>query len=207
MAVASEAAEFVQDRIYYLVEYGTFLLEADKIQDALRVFASCLALNPHSVQALYHMGFSLMKEGRIQEADTFFQKALRLDPKSIEAHNNAASCRIQSMDFSRALWHYDAILKIDPQFLPARIGRACVLFEKGDASEGIALLEALVLEHPENPKILFNLSLCRERAGQIPLAIEGYRAVLKLSPSGSGEAKQALDALKALASQGDLPTG
>jgi Tfp pilus assembly protein PilF len=60
--------------------YGIFLLEKDRISEALQQFQRAVHLNPESVQGFLGISEALMRTGKTREAEKWRQKALRLNP-------------------------------------------------------------------------------------------------------------------------------
>jgi spermidine synthase len=60
--------------------YGIFLLEKNRISEALQQFQRAVHLNPENVQGFLGISEALMRTGRTREAEKWRQKALRLSP-------------------------------------------------------------------------------------------------------------------------------
>jgi len=202
------------------VEYAALLIEASQQRQGFdgktsteelmeRAFDSlreALAIQPHHVLALYHMGLYFLSEDRPSWALAFFKKALRVDPVHAESLNNAALCYLQISRPLEAIQHYDFLIESVPGSLFSRIGRACALFSIPDrAEDSVAELEQLLEEYPDHPKVLYNLSFCYEQLGRNEEALRGYRRLVQLLHPSDRLRLEAHAAIDALTLTAELP--
>ena len=70
-------SEAPEDSAAY-ANYGIFLLERNRVQDALQQFQRAISLNPENVQGFLGMAEALQRAGRKREAEKWQQKVARL---------------------------------------------------------------------------------------------------------------------------------
>ena len=71
--------EFPDDWISYN-NYGLFLLEHNRLDEARGQFGQAIRLNPDNVQAFVGIGETLRQAGNVRAAQMWYRKALRLEP-------------------------------------------------------------------------------------------------------------------------------
>jgi len=71
--------EFPDDWISYN-NYGLFLLEHNRLDEARAQFAHAIRLNPDNAQAFVGIGETLRQAGSVRAAQIWYRKALRLEP-------------------------------------------------------------------------------------------------------------------------------
>src|SRR5262249_31406032 len=60
--------------------YGIFLLEHERLQDARTQFQHAIKVNPEDAQGFAGMGETFRHERRMNQARTWYEKALKVDP-------------------------------------------------------------------------------------------------------------------------------
>ena len=60
--------------------YGIFLLERERIEEARRMFQGAISVNPEDAQGFAGMGETFRHEGNMRRAQTWYERALKVDP-------------------------------------------------------------------------------------------------------------------------------
>jgi tetratricopeptide (TPR) repeat protein len=72
-------ADFPEDYLS-LNNYGLYLLERGRPDEAIRIFIRAVDLNPDNIQAFVGLGEGYRQSGRAREAQRWYRAALRMDP-------------------------------------------------------------------------------------------------------------------------------
>lgn len=116
--------------------------------EALKAFATALALRPNDIFALSGKAAVLRRQGRFREAIGVFQRALALDPRN---SSTAADLGITYMlidRYARAEQAFQRAIALDPTNVFAKDFNArAILQSNGDVSEALAQLQS------DNPRL------------------------------------------------------
>jgi tetratricopeptide (TPR) repeat protein len=104
--------------------FGTVLLQAGKVQEAIGHFEQALRIKPDYADAHNNLGAALRRQGRLQEAIGHYEQALRLKPDYAEAHNNLGNALVQLGRVQEAIGQYEQALRINPHFVQAQANLA-----------------------------------------------------------------------------------
>lgn len=79
-----------------------------------------------------------------------YKEALRLNPDSTDIMAAMANCYREAKDFDSAIAAYNALLKKDPENHDALYNKGLTVFEKGETTEAIRLLERVMKSNPSH---------------------------------------------------------
>ncbi len=138
-----------------------------------RVFAGVAAI----VVAL----FAFLANGYLanwRDSETLFRHDLAVTERNYVAHSNLGSTLVDQSRFAEAAEEFRAALAIEANDANALTKLAEIDLKNGQGKEAITLLDRAAKIEP-TPKIEGELALAR---GEVPKAIEKYRAVVKDDP-------------------------
>jgi protein O-GlcNAc transferase len=69
-------------------DYGSLLLEAGQLDEAVKEFRAALAIAPDSVETHNNLGIALGSQGKLDEAIEQFRAALAIRPNFAETKRN-----------------------------------------------------------------------------------------------------------------------
>lgn len=167
--------------------------------DYRRSRAACHALAQAHRGHLLHdvcMARAFLVWRRASRADEPIAAALAKAPEHVEVQFAVAEAARLRSDFDKSEAAYDKVLESDPSYAEAYLGLATLQRLKGDDAAATATLQKGVGMHPENPDLLYQLSLSSPPAE----AVKRLRAALAARPHFR-EAEEALGA--ALLAAGD----
>lgn len=81
-------------------------------------------------------------------------------------------------NYPRAIQLFDGVLKDNPHNVDARIGKGLILVETGNQEQALVLLDAVVAEHPTNPRAVLERSWCQIQLGRHAEGREGLARLL-----------------------------
>jgi choline-sulfatase len=96
-------------------EYGTFLLERNRTDEAARAFEQAVRYNPKDTTALVNLGGLELSKGRVDRAKVLYEMVLGVDPDDPVAHKNLGIIFAEYLkDPPQAVSHYKRYLEIAP---------------------------------------------------------------------------------------------
>lgn len=133
------------------------------------------------VAAIVVAGFAFMANGYLafwRDSETLFRHDLAVTQRNYVAHSNLGSALVDQSRFAEAAEEFRAALAIEANDANALTKLAEIDLKNGNGKEAIALLDRAAKIDP-TPKIEGELALAR---GEVPKAIEKYRAVVQEDP-------------------------
>ena len=155
---------------------------------ARRELASRLQTRPDAVALRIELGWNDLQSGRIDEARAAFDRALASDPKNEEARAGAVATDIASHDFPKARtrlagWRGAGSGDTALEVLAARVDLA-----SQDSSSAEQRLLNVIRKEPARLDAYELLAGSYLKRGELPAALEKYRALAALSPDAVGPA-------------------
>jgi Flp pilus assembly protein TadD len=148
-----------------LLSGGRAAMEHGEYAQAERLFREQIAKTPHSAEALSNLGAVLAREDKLEEAVATYKKALAADPKLDAIYLNLGIAYFRAGRFEESASPLEQFLKTHPDELRARKMHSIALVESGHYKSGIAELDRLNIDKPNDPSILFALASAQVRAG------------------------------------------
>ncbi len=119
-----------------------------------------------------------------EEAIRTYQRVLELEPEHAAAHINLGTLYYNRQDYASAEKHYRAAVVADPRYALAYFDLGNVLDETGKIPEAIASYRTAIQLAPTYADAHYNLALAYERQAQPRLALQHWKAYLKLDQTG-----------------------
>jgi Flp pilus assembly protein TadD len=176
-------------------DMGVALMDAGKVQEAIKHLEQALRINPDYAVAHNSLGVALEQAGRTEEAIEHFEQALRINPDHAGAHYNLGYALQQTGRLQDAIGHYKQALQIRPNFADAHYELGNALFQEGKIGDAIGHYEQALQIKPDNADAHYNLGVALEQTGKIKEAIEHYKQALQINPDLS-LARTALERLQ-----------
>jgi len=153
----------IMDSPEYHYNQGLKLMDADKLDDAMREFDRAISLDPKAPLGYIGKGLVLGKKGDFKPAAENMEKAKGLDKKGIEAH--VGMIRLYGMEMAK-----------DQKKVKALAKSAEKEFKAADKIE------------PNNPRLHYYMGMCYKMALDFDKAAPMFRAVLDMNRDFVGEA-------------------
>jgi tetratricopeptide (TPR) repeat protein len=132
---------------------------------------------------LYNLlGSSYQNIGKYSEAKDIFLLGLRFDHKNIALKNNLAMSYKNLLQYNEAEKLYNEIIKDHPAYINSYVNLGNIKRDANMFDEAIKLYEKANVIKPNEPIILYLLSLANQGLGDFKLAIEYGNKALKLNP-------------------------
>ena len=127
---------------------GNFLLNQNRVDEAIGRFQKALALDSESASFHFALANALCREKRMDEATAQYQKTLEINPDFAEAHNNLAYTLLQIGRVDEAIAHFQRALEIQPSY-EGYYNLGCAFRLKGMATEAIAYYQKAIERQPQ----------------------------------------------------------
>ncbi len=159
----------VLSKVY--LELGNFEGARIALEEARKLFSEDLYVN-------YKLGFIYSKAGEIDKAIESFENAVEISPGFTGAHLAAASLMQLAGRPEEAKLYYRNVLDLEPANRLAIEELADLLYEGGELTEGIELLEPLYNEGKLREGGIIDLGKFYYRAGRAIDALEIFKGLL-----------------------------
>lgn len=152
--------------------------------NALAQYRTLLEQNDGSAEV--HNNVGLLYQGRDQLNDAIkeFRRAIVINPKYTKAHNNLGVALMRSGQPETAEAEFRVALAADPRNVESMVNLALVHRSAGRVAEARDLLLRAVAIDPRNAGSHYNLAVAADQAADTAVAIEHYRAFLRLGAVG-----------------------
>jgi tetratricopeptide (TPR) repeat protein len=182
LALAREVEARAKDNARRLLLVASFYLGVEQPEEAARVAAAAVALQPDLAPAHQALGTAYRYELRLDDAATEFARALELDPKSASSRRTLAELRRATGKPEEALALYREQLAADAQDAGARTGLVLSLFDAGKREEAERELQSSLAGESANLPLLVGASYWYAAHGEGARALELAERAVALEP-------------------------
>jgi len=126
--------------------------------------------------------------GQLDRAISCYEKALSIKPDYAEAHYNLGFSYHKKGQLDAAVKSFKKVITIKPDYAEVHDNKilfVIYLFTKGEISDAIDILEALIKESPDDALLFNMLGGCYVSLGQPDMAIKCYQKALAIKPDYS----------------------
>lgn len=166
--------------------YGCFLRENNKLDQAIQNYNEALRIEPNYVAALNNLGMALKKKGEITEAIEKWEKVLELSPYNPSAHSNLGLIMTQQGKYDEAIKHFNDALRANLSFPNVHYILGIIYDRMGNYDMAIQNYDNAIRLEPDNLDARFNLALAYTKLGRYDLAIQNYDELLRINPNHAG---------------------
>ena len=128
------------------------------------------------------LGEELARRGRDELAAAKFQEALALDPDCLAARTGLGQVWLARGDLAQAEAQFQQVLVAHPDSVEGAVGLTRVQLIRGGTELRSAedRLRALLLKHPNDPKVVYLAGVAAEKSGDSGAALGRYRKAAEL---------------------------
>lgn len=173
--------------------YGSYLVQIDRPDDALPVLQKAVAKKPDYAEAHHNLGVAYYALGQSDAALKHYDLALKYAPQYANALNSRGSLKSSRHDRVGAEADFRAALAIAPKDAGALANLAGVLAADGKSAEAVAQLEKALAIDPKNTETLLQLAIILNESGQSEQAAEAFERVLSVDPTHAQALRMMLD--------------
>ncbi len=161
---------------------GSVLLEAGRVQAAIKYFEQALHLNPDFAEAHNNLAGALNALGQYLTAIEHAQQALRLKSDYAPAHNNLGSALVEVGRTQEAIKHLTQALRLKPDLAEAHYNLGLALTKTGLPLEAIKHYEQALRLKPDYAPVYNKMGSALLEVGRTREAFEHYKQALRLKP-------------------------
>lgn len=169
-------------------QLARFYASEGRVDDAEKVMRSVIAADPKDVDARLGLAQFLGQMRSPEEAEKALEAFVAEDPDQPELRLALGRLYEATRKPDAALAVYEELGKRDPKSKPglsARVRVAALKIAKGEIEPGRALIEAVLVDEPDNPEALLIRAGLRVRDKKFDDAIADIRTVLRKEPENT----------------------
>ncbi|MBC2605522.1 tetratricopeptide repeat protein [Pelagicoccus albus] len=129
---------------------GGFYAEKGEMKEAIKYYDKATAKYDSFLRAFRNAGIMKVREGRYEAALTDFTKAIELGAKDTTTMGLLGLCYVNTEKYFSAESAYREAILLDPSVKDWQVGLAKSLLQQRKYEEGIAVLEQILVDDPEN---------------------------------------------------------
>ncbi len=161
-------------------------------EQIVRAFLLRYGNHPEAMRLLAKIG---MAHDILDDAELLLEGVMVLTPDHLPARHDYAQCLIKRQKFRQAREQVDRLLAADRDHMDYRSLAATIAVGLGEHDRAIALYRDMLAEAPDAPDLHLWLGHALKTIGQLPEAIDAYRAAAAARPD-FGDAYWSLANLK-----------
>lgn len=161
---------------------GTFLMERDRLDEAITYFERAIAIRPEDSTAHHNLGTVLVRLGRPDEATPHFKQAVAAQPDYAMGHNKLGFTEIKAGHPEKAQKHFEQALSWKPEDADANRGMANVLLAQGKPAEAEPHARTAVTGAAQDAETQNVLGAVLAQLGNFAEAIEHLELAVELDP-------------------------
>jgi tetratricopeptide (TPR) repeat protein len=158
------------------------LLDKGKLDEAMRLSAEVLAVNPKDAVAQNNLGFALLEKGRVEEAMSHLQAAIAAQPNAPDAYYNLGRAWLKKEQFQSAIANFQMAVRLRPDFANAWCNLGFASLRAGRLPEAVAHYEKALALAPDYPLAHNDLGGILLRLGQTNQAMTHFQRAAELAP-------------------------
>jgi tetratricopeptide (TPR) repeat protein len=157
-------------------------LRANRLAIVERSLREFLKRHPTDIAAIRMLAEAGSRLGRYEDAETLLARCLEIAPRFCEARQNYATVLYRQNKSEEAIIQCDLLLAEDPDNPGLRALKAAALGQVGEYANAIAIYEALLKDHSNEPKAWMSYGHALRALGRAKDSIEAYRRAVALLP-------------------------
>lgn len=178
------------------MQLGAFALARNRLDEALRSYATAVAWDPNSPPIRHDYAVALSQAGRPREALAELQAAARLAPTEAEYAYKLGLAWNELGDLAQTAAALERAVQLDPRHARAWYNLGLARHARGQVEEALAALDAGERAAPGDPRIPYARATILAQAGRIPEARAAAARALECQRDFA-PARELLDALPA----------
>lgn len=183
MTLFERTLSVTSDNLVIHYNFGHFLGQQGKYDEAVPHFAEALRIKPDFFDALINMGVSLSEQGKSAEAIPYYHRALGVEPDNAKAHMQLALALVKQEKGDDALQQAYKALELAPNDADIRTNLGLMLARRKELSEAATQLNEALRLNPNSAEAHNNLGLVFLMAGQPEKSLPHFSAALRLKPN------------------------
>jgi Tfp pilus assembly protein PilF len=142
-----------------LGNYINYLIDKNRINEAIQKSNELLKMNPESYQAHNHLGIIMIQRNKFDEAEKHFALAVKYNPKLAQGYLNLGLVASYKKNTDAAIEYFQQAIKAKPDYMDAYICLAITLNNLNRADEAAEICRAGLRIEPNNEVLQRQLNL------------------------------------------------
>lgn len=164
---------------------GVELHQQGNLAAAESIYRAILCEEPHSFDALHHLGAVCLQTGRLDEALALLEKAIDRNARSAEVRFNHGLALQMLKRNEEAASSYSEAVRLKPDYAEAYNNLGLVLHELRRGDESIASYDAALSLKPDYVAALVNRGNVLKAINRLEEAIASYDRAIALKPDNA----------------------
>ncbi len=179
-----------------LSNYGAFLLQIEKLDEAVAVLTKAVMKKPDYAEAHHNLGVAYVSQKETAKARMHYDRALEITPNYANALNSRGTLRASVKDVAGAISDFKAALAITPKDTSVLAKLGSLLAGLGQTEEGFALMEESIHLDPTDTHTHLRYAVSSNEAGDSARALAAFKALLDVDPSHAEAHRLMVDLLE-----------
>jgi type IV pilus biogenesis/stability protein PilW len=163
------------------------LLQANRLDDAERIFRVLLENYPDVPEILHFYGILAHRKGRDDQAIESIEKAIAIAPTYADAHNNLGNIYNKAGQPEKAVDAYRRAIELSPGNVAAHNNLGTVLKDLDRFEEAAEQFAKAIELMPDNAELYRNFGNVFRKQGKFGEAAQAYRKAINLRPYRSDD--------------------
>ena len=166
------------------VEFGTLLVAAGQIPQAVEVLQHAHSARPDSVPATFELALATQQNGDTQAAIPLFEKVIAAEPRNTAALTNLGMAFMQQQKAKDAVPYLQKSIAMDASQVTARENLAAAYIQLNQVDDAIEQLRAALKLAPDMAALHYNLGLAYKMQDNAAAAIPELEMAENMNSSG-----------------------
>jgi tetratricopeptide (TPR) repeat protein len=182
MTLYEYALKVTQNNALAENNYGSALLEAGRLDEAILHLKKALSIVPKMPEAEDNLGKVYLNQKKFNEAIVCFNEAIQKNDNSAETYYNLATALTMQRKYSDAVKHLTKVLKLNPHYPYARNRLGTALLGSGRIEEAILCFNELLKQNENSAEVHYNLGLALSAQKKYDDAIIHFAKAMEMDP-------------------------
>ena len=162
---------------------GKFLLENEKIEEAIASFQDAIKLNPFLAGAYQYLGDIFLEKEDFNEAINYYQRAIELKPDLWAFHHKLGKVFQKIGELDSAISSFQLCIEINPNFPWSYKKLGDILFEQGKLDEAEKSYQKVIEIKSDTWEVRRKLVEIQLQTGKLDAAIVECQSVIEVNPT------------------------
>jgi tetratricopeptide (TPR) repeat protein len=163
--------------------YGYALVEADRLDEAVRCLESALKRDPTLAEARINLGLAFRKQGKLNEAIACFNELIQRGQDSAKVYYNLVVALGEQKNYDEAIKCLSKVMTLDPTYPNVQYIMGTLLLSAGRPNEAVAYFNEMLKQNEKPVEAHYNLAVAFGMQKRPDEAIIHFTKVLELDPN------------------------
>jgi protein O-GlcNAc transferase len=165
-----------------LLETALAAHRGGRIEEAKRLYAALLSVDPANAAAHGNLGIIAAQQGDLAGAERLFRREIGLRPDDPAGYNNLGSALQRQGRAADAIAAHRQAIKLKPNYAEAHLALGNALRQQGSLEEAMRSYRSAINVRRDYPEAHNNVGVLLQLQGRLDEAVAAYREALALRP-------------------------